>query len=135
MPRPPDLSVVVPCFNEDLVIGECHTRLTAVLQTLNVTYEIVYVDDGSEDATLDKLRSIYNSDANVAVIELSRNFGHQTAVTAGLDVASGEVVVIIDADLQDPPEVIADMIEIWRQGYEVVYGVRESREGESGFKV
>lgn len=131
----PGISVVVPCFNEEAVIDECHARLSGVLRTLNTAYEIVYVDDGSKDSTLPKLQSIYGSDANVVVIELSRNFGHQTAVTAGLDVSRGEVVVIIDADLQDPPELIAEMIEIWRRGYEVVYGVRESREGESGFKV
>jgi dolichol-phosphate mannosyltransferase len=131
----PGISIVVPCFNEEAVIGECHTRLSGVLRTLGMIYEIVYVDDGSKDSTLRKLQSIYESDANVAVVELSRNFGHQTAVTAGLDVARGEAVVIFDADLQDPPELIAEMIEIWRQGYEVVYGVRDSREGESGFKV
>ncbi len=82
-----------------------------------------------------QLHHIYSTDPNVTVLELSRNFGHQTAVTAGMDVATGQVVVIIDADLQDPPELIAEMIRIWEQGYDVVYGVRESREGESGFKL
>jgi dolichol-phosphate mannosyltransferase len=131
----PCISVVVPCFNEEAVIAECHARLTSVLHGLNTGYEIVYIDDGSKDLTLSKLQSLYEADPNVSVVELSRNFGHQTAVTAGLDVARGEVVIIIDADLQDPPELIPDMIDVWRNGYEVVYGVRESREGESGFKV
>jgi dolichol-phosphate mannosyltransferase len=131
----PSVSVVVPCFNEEAVVAECHTRLSAVLKDLATPYEIVYIDDGSRDSTLAKLQSIYQSDSNVTIVELSRNFGHQTAVTAGLDVARSEVVVIIDADLQDPPELIAEMIAIWRQGYEVVYGLRQSREGESGFKV
>lgn len=131
----PQVSVVIPCFNEEQVIAECHARVGGVLQALGRSYEIVYVDDGSRDSTLDRLRAIYDSDASVTVIELSRNFGHQTAVTAGLDVAQGEAVVIIDADLQDPPELIAKMVELWREGYDVVYGVRHSRDGESGFKL
>jgi polyisoprenyl-phosphate glycosyltransferase len=131
----PSISVIVPCYNEHEGIAECHRRLTAVLRALDTWYEIVYVDDGSRDSTPAQLHQIYSADPNVTVIELSRNFGHQTAVTAGLDVATGQVVVIIDADLQDPPELIAEMIRIWEQGYDVVYGVRESRDGESGFKV
>ncbi len=128
------ISVVVPCFDESESITECHTRLTGVLQALETWYEIVYVDDGSRDSTLSILQAIHASDPNVIVVELSRNFGHQTAVTAGLEIANGDVVVIIDADLQDPPELIAKMLELWAQGFEVVYGVRESREGETGFK-
>lgn len=131
----PSISVVVPCFNESQVIAECHRRLTEVMHTVAGWYELVYVDDGSHDATLNDLRSIYATDPNVTVVELSRNFGHQSAVSAGLEAAQGEVVVIIDADLQDPPEVIAAMLEKWSQGYEVVYGVRETRAGESGFKL
>ncbi len=131
----PTISVVIPCFDENEAIAECHTRLTEVLQRLGTWYEIVYVDDGSRDSTLLKLQAIYASDPNVTVVELSRNFGHQTAVTAGLEISQGEVVVIMDADLQDPPELIAKMLEIWQQGYEVVYGVRERREGETGFKL
>ncbi len=131
----PKISVIVPCFNEQEAAPRCHERLTAVLTRLASWYEIVYVDDGSRDGTAVALHTIYASDPNVTLIELSRNFGHQTAVTAGLDIAEGEIVVIIDADLQDPPELIAKMIEIWEQGYEVVYGVREKREGESGFKL
>ncbi len=130
----PSISVVVPCFNEKEVIAKCHERLTAVLAGLDAWYEIVYVDDGSRDETLARLKVIHEYDPNVTVVELSRNFGHQTAVTAGLEIASGEVVVIIDADLQDPPELILKMLDIWSQGFEVIYGVRESREGETGFK-
>ncbi len=134
MQKPP-ISVIVPCFNEEEGIAECHRRVAEVLSGLNTWYEIVYVNDGSTDSTASKLAAIYASDPNVTVIELSRNFGHQPAVTAGLEAAKGQVVVIIDADLQDPPEVIATMIEKWTEGYEVVYGVRESRDGESGFKL
>lgn len=131
----PSISVVVPCYNESQVIAECHRRLTEVLRNAAGWYEIVFVDDGSHDATLNELQSIYAVDPNVTVVELSRNFGHQSAVSAGLEAAQGEVVVIIDADLQDPPEVINAMLEKWSEGYEVVYGVRGTRAGESGFKL
>lgn len=134
MQKPP-ISVIVPCFNEEEGIAECHRRLTEVLSSFDTWYEIVYVNDGSKDSTPSQLAAIHAFDSNVTVIELSRNFGHQPAVTAGLEAAKGQVVVIIDADLQDPPEVIATMLEKWAEGYEVVYGVRESRDGESGFKV
>lgn len=131
----PRISVVVPCFNESETVAECHGRLTQVLRALNTWYEIVYVDDGSRDGTLAVLQEIHGDDPYVTVIELSRNFGHQTAVTAGLEIAQGDVVVVMDADLQDPPELIATMLDIWEQGYEVVYGIRETREGETGFKL
>jgi len=135
MPKPAvTISVVVPCFDEGEAITECHKRLTDVLTALETWYEIVYIDDGSRDSTLITLRTIHATDPNVTVVELSRNFGHQTAVTAGLEIARGDVVVIIDADLQDPPELIGKMLELWTQGFEVVYGVRETREGETGFK-
>ena len=133
-PRWPSISIVVPCFNEEEGIAECHRRLTECLRTLNISYEIVYVDDGSRDATLARLSAIHDSDPNVTVVELSRNFGHQPAVTAGLEAAKGQAVVIIDADLQDPPELIPAMLDKWAEGYEVVYAVRESRQRESGFK-
>jgi polyisoprenyl-phosphate glycosyltransferase len=132
---PLGISVIVPCFNEEDGLAECHQRLSKVLTSVADWYEIVYVDDGSRDQTLGKLHAIHAADPNVTVVELSRNFGHQTAVTAGLEVAKGQVVVIIDADLQDPPELIGRMVEIWKQGYDVVYGVRESRAGESSFKL
>jgi len=131
----PSISVIVPCFNEEAAVAECHRRLTYVLRGLAVWYEIIYVDDGSRDATPSILAAIHAADPNVTVIELSRNFGHQPAVTAGLEAARGEVVVIMDADLQDPPEIIQEMLDQWAQGYEVVYGVRASRDGESGFKL
>ena len=129
------MSVVVPCFNEQDVVRECHRRLTGVMRSLQTWFELIYVDDGSRDSTLARLQEIHATDPNVTVIELARNFGHQTAVTAGLEAAHGEVVAIMDADLQDPPEVLLEMLRIWEQGYEVVYGVRESRQGESGIKV
>ncbi len=131
----PSVSVIVPCYNEQESILECHSRLTQVLEGLATWYEIVYVDDGSKDSTPAILQHLYEADSNITVVELSRNFGHQTAVTAGLEIAKGQVVVVIDADLQDPPEVIPAMIAKWREGFEVVYGVRESRAGESGFKL
>lgn len=131
----PTISVVVPCFNESETIAACHQRLSETLQTFDTRYEIVYIDDGSRDTRLAKLQAIYASDPNVTVIELSRNFGHQAAVTSGLEIANGEVVVIIDADLQDPPELIGKMLEIWAEGYEVVYGVRQARKGETGLKL
>jgi dolichol-phosphate mannosyltransferase len=133
--RPDGISIVVPCYNEAEGIRECHQRLTRVLADIGYPYEIVYVDDGSRDGTLRELATLHSHDSNITVVELSRNFGHQIAVTAGLEIASGDVVVIIDADLQDPPELIARMLEIWKQGYDVVYGVRESRDGENRFKL
>lgn len=133
-PRSPSISVVVPCFNEAEGITECHRRITEVLRSLNISYEIVYVDDGSRDETLSRLAQIHAADPHVAIIELSRNFGHQPAVTAGLEAATGQAVVVMDADLQDPPELIPAMLDKWAEGYEVVYAVRESRERDTGFK-
>jgi glycosyltransferase involved in cell wall biosynthesis len=129
------VSVVVPCYNEQEIIEECHSRLTSVLRKIGDPYEIVFVNDGSNDNTPWLLRDLHTSDNHVTAVFLSRNFGHQHAVTAGLSAARGDAVVIIDADLQDPPEIIPEMIARWREGYDVVYGVRESREGESGFKL
>ena len=129
------LSVVVPCFDEEAVIGETHRRLVAVLETVpGLDFEIVYVDDGSRDATLSLLRGLHGADPRVRVLALSRNFGHQIAITAGMRGAAGDAVVVIDADLQDPPEVIHDMIDRWRGGADVAYGVRLEREGEGAFK-
>ena len=130
------LSVVVPCFNEAEVIWQTHGRLVDALSRLNdIEFEIVYVDDGSCDATPDMLREIQALDQRVRVLRFSRNFGHQTAVSAGLEHASGDAVVLIDADLQDPPEVISEMVARWREGYHVAYGVRTDREGETRFKL
>jgi dolichol-phosphate mannosyltransferase len=134
-PARPLLSVVVPCFNEEEVIEHTDARLSVALEAITEDYEIIYVDDGSRDATAQKLRRIQTRDARVKVIRLSRNFGHQIAVTAGVTYACGQAVVLIDADLQDPPEVIADMVAKWREGYEVVYGQRAERVGETRFKL
>lgn len=130
------LSVVVPCYNEEEGLTTCHERLSNVLNDVGECYEIVYVDDGSKDDTAALLTQLHCDDPqHVVLLRLSRNFGHQPAVTAGLSVARGDAVVIIDADLQDPPELIAEMVRIWRSGYQVVYGIRDSREGETGFKI
>jgi polyisoprenyl-phosphate glycosyltransferase len=132
----PLVSVVVPCFNEAEGIHETHRRLSRMLVDLDeFDYEIVYVDDGSRDSTPALLRDLQAGDPRVRVVYLSRNFGHQFAVTAGLAHTAGDAVVIMDADLQDPPEVVPEMLERWRQGYEVVYGVRTDREGETRFKL
>lgn len=129
------LSIVVPCYNEDAILRELHRRLLAVLEQIDCSFEIIYTDDGSHDGTVHLLREFQENDARVRLVSLSRNFGHQIAVTAGLEHARGEAVVIIDADLQDPPEVIPEMIERWRDGYQVVYGLRAGRAGETTFKL
>jgi len=133
-PRSPELvSVVAPIFNEEGTIGEFHARVCAALQGL--PFELVLVDDGSSDGSPLMLETLAASDPRVRVIHLSRNFGHQTALTAGLDHASGDAVVMLDADLQDPPELITTMLEHWRAGCDVVYAVRQERLGESRFKL
>jgi len=129
------LSVIVPCKNEDAVLRETHSRLVSVLQPLATDFEIVYVDDGSTDSTFELLREIQCVDHRVRIVQLSRNFGHQIATTAGLEHASGDAVVLIDADLQDPPEVIPLMVEQWRNGFDVAYGLRTARDGETLFKL
>jgi dolichol-phosphate mannosyltransferase len=129
------LSVVIPCANEQEVLRETNQRLLAVLEPLALDFEIVYVDDGSTDSTPGLLRALQAQDDRVRVVRLSRNFGQQVAITAGLEHASGNAVVVIDADLQDPPEVIVEFIQKWLEGYDVVYGVRTEREGEKAFKL
>ena len=132
----PELTVIVPCFNEEPVIEETHRQLTEFFQKqLPIPYEIIYVNDGSRDRTLEILRDIASRDPNVRVLAFARNFGHQMAVTAGIDAASGKAAVLIDADLQDPPEAIRDMYKRWKEGYHVAYGQRTEREGESAFKL
>jgi polyisoprenyl-phosphate glycosyltransferase len=121
-------------YNEEEVIEITYRRLTAVLETLNETYEIVFVNDGSRDRTSAIVRNLCEQDSRVKLVEFSRNFGHQIAVTAGMDYAGGRAVVLIDADLQDPPELIAEMVARWREGFDVVYGRRVERKGESWFK-
>ena len=129
------LSVVVPCFDEEEVIGETHRRLVATLEAVpDLDFELNYVDDGSRDATLNLLRELQRADARVRVLALSRNFGHEIAIIAGLKCAVGDAVVLIDADLQDPPEVIPEMLERWRRGADVAYGLRTERDGETRFK-
>jgi polyisoprenyl-phosphate glycosyltransferase len=130
------LSVIVPCFNEELVLRATYERLTKVCRELPaLNYELVFVNDGSVDQTQKILSELQRADPQVKVIGLSRNFGHQIAVTAGLEETNGDAVVVIDADLQDPPEVIPQLVERWRQGNDVVYGVRIEREGERKFKL
>ncbi len=131
----PLLSIIIPCHNEEAVLPETHRRLVMTLAQLAAArFELVYVDDGSKDQTLAALHELQTKDRRVRVIRLSRNFGHQIAVTAGLEHAAGAAVVLIDADLQDPPEVICEMFARWRDGYDVVYGVRTERAGETSFK-
>ncbi len=130
------LSVVIPVFNESEVIGAFYDRISKVMDSLNsVSYEMIFVDDGSIDNSYQILVDLANSDTNVRVVKFSRNFGHQTAITAGIDLSKGDAVVIIDVDLQDPPELIKTFIGKWEEGYDVVYGVREKREGESRMKL
>lgn len=129
------ISVVVPCYNEEEVICETHQRLVKILKELTLNFEVIYVDDGSWDRTSELLCQLQMEHEFVRVLLLSRNFGHQFAVTAGIEHASGDAVVLIDADLQDPPEVIAQMVAKWHEGYHVAYGVRTSRAGETAFKL
>jgi len=130
----PVFSIVIPCYNEEIVITDCHRRLSEVMQGLGESYELIFVNDGSRDATPVILDQLSENDPHVRVVHFARNGGHQIAVTAGVDYASGEAIVIIDADLQDPPEVIPEMVERWRAGVQVVYGKRRSRAGETWFK-
>ena len=127
-------SVVIPVYNESEVLPILYRRLTQVMEGLGESYEIIFVNDGSTDASRTLLWELRAKDERVKLISFSRNFGHQIAITAGLDYSSGQAVIVMDADLQDPPEVIPRMIEEQRVGYDVVFGVRESRKGESLFK-
>jgi polyisoprenyl-phosphate glycosyltransferase len=131
----PVVSLVVPVFNEEDCIREFHRRATAMFDQLGETGEIVFVDDGSRDKSLQLLTDIAGADPSVRVISFSRNFGHQIAVTAGIDHAHGDAVVVIDADLQDPPEVVPELVAQWRKGGEVVVAVRSERKGESRMKL
>jgi dolichol-phosphate mannosyltransferase len=132
------LSVVVPIYNEEELLLEFHQRLSGVLSLLapGLDYEIVYINDGSKDRSPALLQELFRQEPQrVKVLHFSRNFGHQLAITAGIDHARGEALVVIDGDLQDPPEVIRQMVEKWQEGFDVVYGVRERRGGESVFKL
>ena len=129
-----DLSVVIPIYNEEDNIMLLHSRLSAVLAGMQIGYELLFINDGSRDRSIQLLKDLAAKDPRVKYIDFSRNFGHQVAVSAGLDNTSGEAVVIMDADLQDPPELIPQLYQKYRDGYEVVYARRRSREGESWFK-
>lgn len=129
------LSLIVPVFNEEEVLPVSYARMSAAMQALTgYDYEIIYVNDGSRDGTMKQLRAIAKEHKEVRVISFSRNFGHQLAVTAGMDNARGDALIIIDADLQDPPEVIAELVKAWENGADIAYGKRLKREGETVFK-
>jgi glycosyltransferase involved in cell wall biosynthesis len=130
----PRYSLILPIFNEEAVLPMLMQRLRGLVEKLDAPAEIIFVDDGSSDASALLLRGLAASDPDVRVIELSRNFGHQIAITAGMDAAQGEAVIVMDADLQDPPEVVLDLIAKWKEGFEIVYARRIKREGETLFK-
>ena len=127
-------SIVVPVHNEELTLPHLHCRLAGLLERLDGEGEVLLVDDGSRDRSYVMMKSIHRLDPRFKVVHLSRNFGHQVAITAGMDLAEGDAVVVMDADLQDPPEVVLEMARLWREGYEVVYGVRQDRTSDSWFK-
>jgi dolichol-phosphate mannosyltransferase len=130
----PIFSVVAPVFNEESLLSEFYRRVVATMEALGEPFELVLVNDGCRDSSPEVMRQLHEQDPRVKVINFSRNFGHQLAITAGTDYARGQAVVIIDSDLQDPPEVIPDLIAKWREGYQIVYAVRSEREGETWFK-
>jgi dolichol-phosphate mannosyltransferase len=133
-PERPELSLVLPVYNEAPLLPELHRRLLEAALRTGLAFEVVYVDDGSSDLSLEILRGLSRGDARVVVLGLSRNFGHQIALTAGLDHARGDAVVLMDSDLQDPPELIPELVATWREGFDVVYARRRARSGESPFK-
>lgn len=130
------ISIVIPMYNEETVVHECYTRIKNIFNRLNnYDMEMIVVDDGSTDKTLELLESLSKEDMKLKILSFSRNFGHQSAIIAGLKETTGDAVIIIDADMQDPPELIVDMIDLWEKGNDVIYAVREKREEESIFKV
>lgn len=130
----PKYSIVVPIFNEEEIIPEMHRRMSAMLDSLDGPSELILVNDGSRDRSLEIMKELAARDPRLKVISFSRNFGHQMAITAGIDHAAGEAVVVIDSDLQDPPEVIPELVKKWKEGYELIYAVRSERKGETFFK-
>ncbi len=128
------ISILVPVYNEQQVLPLFHQRISDVLNKLDFNSEILYINDGSTDSSLELMQELHKQDSRVSILDLSRNFGKEIAMSAGLDFAKGEAVIIIDSDLQDPPELIPDFIEQWQQGYDVVYGQRIQRDGESALK-
>ena len=131
----PVYSFVLPIFNEEAVLPALFDRLEAVLESLDGPSEVIFVDDGSTDASVALLTQRVSEDSRFRYIGLSRNFGQQIAMTAGLDAASGEAIILMDGDLQDPPELIFQMVEKWREGFDIFYAQRKSRAGESRFKL
>jgi dolichol-phosphate mannosyltransferase len=130
----PVISIIAPVYNEEPIIDELYRRIVEVMDSQPDSWELVLVNDGSRDRSAELMFALHERDERVRVVNFARNFGHQNAVTAGMDYARGDAVVIIDADLQDPPEVILQLIDKWREGYHVVYAVRSERRGESWFK-
>ncbi|MCB9453594.1 MAG: glycosyltransferase family 2 protein [Anaerolineaceae bacterium] len=135
MSENPRYSIIAPIYNEEGNIQKLYDRISAVMDSTGESWELITVNDGSRDRSLELLAEIADKDSRIKIVNFARNFGHQLAVTAGIDHASGDAVVVIDADLQDPPELILEMIERWKAGYEVVYAVRQERKGESWFKL
>ena len=130
------ISVVIPMYYEEQVANECYKRVKSVLENIeNYEHEMIFINDGSKDNTQLILEEIAKEDKNVKILSFSRNFGHQAAVTAGIKYVTGDAIVIMDADLQDPPELIPEMLKHWENGYEVIYGKRKARKGESLFKL
>lgn len=130
----PVFTIIAPVYNEIESLDELYRQILTVMDSTNEAWELVLVDDGSKDGSTDKIRELAAADERVRPVIFARNFGHQIAVTAGMDYSRGQAVVVVDADLQDPPEVILELIEKWREGYQVVYAVRAEREGETWFK-
>jgi len=128
------LSIIIPFYNEQEVIEECQSRLSNAVKGIDMNVEMIYINDGSKDNTLPILAELMETDARIKIIDLSRNFGKEIAMTAGIDAAQGDAVIVIDADLQDPPELMVDMVTAWREGYDVVYAKRVERKGESFMK-
>ena len=131
----PKFSIIAPVFNEHECLTAFYSRICSVMDTTHSSWELVFVDDGSTDGSTDLIRALAKKDKRVQPVIFARNFGHQIAVTAGMDYSRGQAVVVIDADLQDPPKVILDLIAKWKEGYQVIYAVRRKREGESWFKL
>ncbi len=131
----PTISIIAPVYNEEAILHELYKRVSETLETLGEPWELVLVNDGSWDRSYEIMLELHQQDPRVHIVNFSRNFGHQIAITAGMDYAQGQAVVIIDADLQDPPSVILEMVDKWREGYEVVYAIRRERKGETRFKL
>ena len=134
MHNQPAVSIIVPVFNEEEILEMLYRRTVEALELCGEPFELVLVDDGSDDKSWEKMCGMAACDTRLVLVRLSRNFGHQVAITAGIDAARGDAVVLMDADLQDPPEVVPEMLALWRSGYDVVYGRRSCRHGESWFK-